>query len=648
MIKFISIEEDDYKGFIYNGEFDKETNNGYIHWIPGQQSTNIYYYHKICLISDSNKIECELEDNDVFKLVKPSELSQNINDIIVKSFNGRQKLYLDPFIVENNKYFYIIYFIAKTDSPGEYLTDIKIDSSLNDHIYIRIGGDFYESNESLYINLLNFGIDIPLEIQKTFYDTNIKECNNNNILLNRKFKELLSNYWDIIANKGSYKSLNNSLKWFEWGDKVKLKELWSHIYNNNYYYDMRDISPISNNYYNDVFKHTNKTTYISLICEKNELYNENDKLKIKEKNFSKTQEELSLKLCLLGNFYETYFLPIHIDLIHSSYEIAAVGGNFYLHSGNKIENIQNRNIYSFDCNIKNNSTFFLKNVSCQVGTDTLFKNSTIQSNYNDNIIVGVDEIYYGNLNENNDFNLFYAQYFNEIGYIVKFNCTFPKILNIKEISTLTIINNNTNIVTNLGKNFTNIDSIDFNILFKNVGKYLLKIKFIDDTNTIFYKELTINIYPIKECKLQLYKIVNYQTNLVLPNTFYFKKLGNNYKISSNQIQYINGQLGEYLEEFNPVIIENNTIKENPIYNNEYLFVTPTMTYSEDDDISDINWIFKNKCGESLYLKGSRISAIIAPIKNGQIADGYYDIFMNYKLNGVRYQTQLLNAFKKIS
>ena len=43
-------------------------------------------------------------------------------------------------------------------------------------------------------------------------------------LLEKKFKELLVNYWDVIANKGSYKSLINSIKWFEYGDILKLRD----------------------------------------------------------------------------------------------------------------------------------------------------------------------------------------------------------------------------------------------------------------------------------------------------------------------------------------------------------------------------------------------------------------------------------------
>ena len=75
-----------------------------------------------------------------------------------------------------------------------------------------VGADFYQENESLRINASNMGMNIPPQIQGAVYDSNVHEEKHDNILINRKFKELVSNYWDLIANRGSYKSLINTLK----------------------------------------------------------------------------------------------------------------------------------------------------------------------------------------------------------------------------------------------------------------------------------------------------------------------------------------------------------------------------------------------------------------------------------------------------
>ena len=71
---------------------------------------------------------------------------------------------------------------------------------------IKVAIDAYGEDESLYINLSNNGLEIPYTIQKAIYESNVHEDNPDIILVNRKSKALLSNYWDILANKGSYKS----------------------------------------------------------------------------------------------------------------------------------------------------------------------------------------------------------------------------------------------------------------------------------------------------------------------------------------------------------------------------------------------------------------------------------------------------------
>ena len=131
---------------------------------------------------------------------------------------------------------------------------------------IKIGADFYGEYEQVYINLSNFGVEIPDYVQKAIYDSNVHEDYKDNILLNRKMKELLSNYWDLLANKGSYKSLFNTLSWFEWGDILRLREIWKRQSVGKTIYDDRELMSLLENKYDDSLGNFVKTAYFSLYA----------------------------------------------------------------------------------------------------------------------------------------------------------------------------------------------------------------------------------------------------------------------------------------------------------------------------------------------------------------------------------------------
>ena len=179
-------------------------------------------------------IDVEIPDNPVFKLLDIKELTGNIAE--KESIAGVPYVDINKCSVNkvtigghpikgDQQAIYLIYFRAASQAAGEFIENFYVTINGQKHLY-RIGADFYGENELLQMNLANFGIELPQEITKAIGCSNVHEDKIDYILLNRKLKELISNYWDIIANKGSYKSLENSLKWFEYGDSVKLKEIW--------------------------------------------------------------------------------------------------------------------------------------------------------------------------------------------------------------------------------------------------------------------------------------------------------------------------------------------------------------------------------------------------------------------------------------
>ena len=635
MIDFIELEGNN-AGKTYNGLYDKANEVGYTHWLPGAQSTHICYSHKICFICDSKNVTIEMDDNEVFKLINPQYNILDLNKITPVSSNGKQSINLIPYIHGVNQYIYMIYFVARSESIGEFAEYITIKAS-NETKYVRIGGDFYCEDERLYINLSNMGVEIPQGIQQAFYESYIKEYYHDNILLNRKFKELISNYWDIVANKGSYKSLQNSLKWFEWGDKLCLKELWSHQDpENQKMYDIRDLKSIMDEKYKDTFNNTIKSTYISILCNAGKLKIEGDSLNIEPIIFDKSLEELSLKLSLLGNFFETYFTPIHVDLIHSLVAIPVLSKDtITLKSGGLKYDLNNFVFNTFDCIITNQDNLHIDNVVCYVDNNTLFKADS-ETNYGVTPVGVEDSV---NISNNDDLKTFYSQWRHERGCIVEFKCDFKENPSLDGQSYIEIKRkgeyNKSTYLMGVDHPVSN-KRITFKIFFPNPGDYDMVLVF-KSTKT-YYKKISFKILPIPTPTLELYKVANNGT--ALPNDFYFKSSGNSYIVNNNQTQFIYN-LGSYINR----IIDDSPYYEIPVLkDNQYLYIKPSHPFNENEE--DIQWILKNKCGRSVELKGARAAVITAPTWEGQLDKGYYDVIMRYKMNGVVKEIKYNNAFKK--
>lgn len=311
MIKFV-----DEEGNIFEGQ------SPYIHWLKGGQSIGIWYNLNLLIITDNVDenipLECRgLNEDGVFWFVRPDSLSDSIIDISEDS-SALVYEYVDfsnnIISVKDKQYrLFQIHILCKSDKIGQITDDFNLTLG-DDSVDVKIGGDFYTLDEILQINLSNKGLELPPYVEKALYDTNIHEANIDNIYINQKFKELISNYIDIVDCKGSYKSLINSLEWFDWGDNIKIYEIWKA--GNETYFE-KDIELILS----DAFKHLlytqSKTTYISLVTALSQPTNnfDSEKNPILEDIIRKwSNEDLAIKISVLGAFFERYFLPIYMDL----------------------------------------------------------------------------------------------------------------------------------------------------------------------------------------------------------------------------------------------------------------------------------------------------------------------------------------------
>ena len=387
MIKFINLDN----GYTYLGE------QPYIHWFPGEQSTNIIYTMPLCFICECPDVYAYIEP-EVFYLLniqqdKPQE-NIKLNDVSYADLNSlifhpteelpSMKLQGTPYNVNGKTYYiYLLYVMAQSDSGYECISDLQIienyDTPIH-HIY-KIGADFYEENENLNVLLSNFGINIPTSVQKCFLESNTHEEKPDNILINRKFKELLSNYWDIIANKGSYKSLVNSLKWFEWGDNLKIYDIWSKSDFDKIRYEEKPLIEFLTDKYKSTINGFAKSTFISLSyalrkISPNKYENYNPVLEDVVSKWSK--QDLMLKLSLLHRFYETYFLPIHEQIFHATVDDLIFTDVINIVNGSSNhKDVFIHDVKDFDIIINNNNPVQVSNVSVGVDKDTLFCNPYI-------------------------------------------------------------------------------------------------------------------------------------------------------------------------------------------------------------------------------------------------------------------------------
>lgn len=533
-IKFVNLDT----GNLFSGE------SPCIHWIPNEQSTNLIYLTPICFVSRHHTCKIRIENNDVFYLIDSKKLDVVDQEII----NDFQYYNLDDLKSNANiitsegvpynrdVYVHLIYIGASSSLPGEYIANFYI----HEEIECRIGADFYDDNELLNINLANFGVELPKDIQKAIYDVDLHEDKIDNIVINRKWKELLSNYWDVIANKGSYLSLYNSLKWFEYGDLTRLCEVWRSV--NDDTYNVRDIqSVLSDKFYGSLNKFA-KTTYFALYCalEKpvvkngNYLYGEDGNPVLEYISSKWSVIDLSLKMCMLGNFYETYFMPVHADLIHSTIEDVVFTNTIKSHN-NTISERRDYidNIYEARVNVE--PIHYLDKVQCYVGGETLF--GTPSKLIPKLGIIGVQTNIPDNISNEEQLSMFAHQMFNDIGSIVNFNVKLPLKEGDKIKRSQIFIYHNHSSKTLVSNKLLD-QEFDFNILCTTEGDYNVSLQFDSMFGATYTANTHFNVADKGCSNINLYKIVPAVADKQLQITDEY----NPFKVKSQDINYYHNPL----------------------------------------------------------------------------------------------------------
>lgn len=438
--------------------------NPYVFWIneTGKLSINNYYIKPIRIVlsdnysfTDNTKLSIKLESS-TFGLLGSVELNKllrrqhNLFEYFnISEKNIKQELTEDDVIVlnnltdDNNNLYSMItfYIVCYSTSASVMLTNILIDvseNSVHDYCPITVGAEFVDENEMLIINGKNMGISLPKDILRAIYKSSFYNYANDEYLYNSKLKELLLNIMDIKGECGNYKSAINALKWFGWGDKLKLVKLieTDNQFINQYILDSFDIT-------NDFIESYNlfrNTSFIKLFIEGTEetdeinkqnfdidfwgegkpivkdlinsnnyyTYDEND-LKFYKPYYDFLFDELGLKLAALEYYYKKYFLPIHIFIHSCTIEFQCFTND------NKIITAPNKTILTeipqLTYDIKNNITVEFPNENyVMLTTQTHY----LDDNYNE------FNKYIVNANEDNN-SLYYWVYENCMSIPIKFN-----------------------------------------------------------------------------------------------------------------------------------------------------------------------------------------------------------------------------------
>ena len=441
MIRFIDVNT----GNVYNG------NTPYVHWFEGKQSVGLNYDKRFIILSDKQELEIKL-NSDVFHLIDPKKI-QDKNKVSKYDKEYYNLKTLKTNVLYSTGISYSEYFIHSFNviAQGNYVGEITDDLYIDNEKFI-LGADFYDENESLGINLANFGSEISNEVQRAIYEKDIDEQKVDFVLMNRKFKELLNEYINVLGNKGSYKSLVNALKWFEYGELTKIYEFWKRPEPNKNYLTIKDLSSIANTRTEELLVSNSKTTFIGIGCALNKIKTIGDEI-VYENKYEElpntlqllnepnpvlednvilwSKEDMSLKMSLLGNFFATYFMPIHLDLLFSTIERTIYTDTIKMVSFDKIDRFDFIDeINTFKCNI--NDVYHLTNVETFTYPDTIFgfenkESSKIDFRDEHLEIVGV-ETKMPNLeglseNEILEYGKAYnLQHYRGIGVIVPFNC----------------------------------------------------------------------------------------------------------------------------------------------------------------------------------------------------------------------------------
>ncbi len=259
-----------------------------------------------------------------------------------------------------------------TDNNSAYVYEIRVgfssEVSVNQYEYLGLYVDnvlsayieFYCESEELDDKFKNMAVDtlrfdFTPDDFKAIFSVDVKEDIPDNIVLNRKYKEFIFEYLNLVAHKTSYKSLINIIKFFDYGDRLSLKEYWENpnAGEGELRYTYANLDTTLNDVNKKMKEGLVKTTFLGLFYNLNRLSGfDDDGNEQTELTSTFTIDEIITKLNYLKNYLDrSAFLP-------EPFEIVDIVGRF-LSFHRTIHTYWS--IYSHRTHVKTNSNEFTIN-----------------------------------------------------------------------------------------------------------------------------------------------------------------------------------------------------------------------------------------------------------------------------------------------
>lgn len=590
MIKFIDLGN----GLAYDGS------QPYVHYIGNGLSTNVFYSKTFVMISDNPSDIYASTDSTFISLVNPdfrdSEGNlKELSEIESKSlYISKEAEYTTGGVTY---YIYQMQIVVRSETEGE--VHDTIDLTHNDSkITIEVAGDFYGEDEISKINLLNKGISIPDDIERAFYESDVHDMVRDNILMNEKNKELLLEYFRIFANRGSYESLINSKNFFGYGDLLRIEEYFNSI--DDFNIKRMFARNMELEIFDDIYETIDlsaKTTYIGLMCALDGLKYENGEVvykndykydTAKEVNplnepvpelinvaLKHTKDDMALKMTLVGNYFSSYFMPIHLDLINSTIENVVYSATIKIQRGARLMRSDFfNNLGTFDCSLRNDNVFYLKNETTYTYPSTIARNylddftsKVFDSQWEPKVnIFGVDLVENGvfpiepvtedgvTVNRISDDNLknFLMQTFSGVATIVPVKCKMPTMNTIRRLHILihrSVDGGQTfdfydELISRYPIEMSSYD-LNFNILFKQFGVYHISFVFTQISSVDLIGNYIIEVHDDTRNEIRLQKLR--RRNDVATETGLYQTFAQE-KVSFNRFMFTNGPLLKDMSE----------------------------------------------------------------------------------------------------
>lgn len=419
--------------FIFSGKYDIETLHLNIK-LTSQYFNLLGSYHINNLINNSKNIfdyigieyNNKYWDGNDFTTISDEQKPNYVKFSLLKQeLIEDDVICLTNLVTDEGDIFSMVtfYIVGYSNEEQVMLSNVLITLDNNgnkEYCPITIGGEFIDECEPLIINGKNLGINLPKTITRAFFDTSFYNYNVDEVIYNNKIKELLLNYIGIKGECGNYDSAIKALKWFGWGDKIKLSKLlqtdnefitqyivdkfeisndtlksFQYFTNTTFIklqiigstesdeFNTQNISVLNSEYgyysdnddescfewnstestrqeLNDIydtFVGEGNPKIVNLIDNVSEVTYDDGDIKFYKPYYTYLFQELGLKLAALEYFYRKYFLPIHLFIHSSSISYQCFMNPNKMIVGERKVAITAPNVIGYDVNSKISVTF---------------------------------------------------------------------------------------------------------------------------------------------------------------------------------------------------------------------------------------------------------------------------------------------------